>query len=216
MKTFLLASLIILSFVSLGFANQPGLLWGWEAYAPRLQQHPLKLEVTPLTQSKATSCGEAVMVMAYNYAYPETPLNEGAVIEYAASNGYYTEKRWPYTSPANMLNIVQYYVDDYTTGNVETVKQGLVLLVQKLQKGQPVIIDVLTRLDDPSSGAHFVLVTGIAIDPRNSNAITIYYNNPLTGRNEAAPWNGDAGVWNAWQKNGDPGGAGWWLVIPPE
>lgn len=216
MKTFLLASLIILSFVSLGFANQPGLLWGWEAYAPRLQQHPLKLEVTPLTQSKATSCGEAVMVMAYNYAYLETPLNEGAVIEYAASNGYYTEKRWPYTSPANMVNIAQYYVDDYTTGNVETAKQGLVLLVQKLQKGQPVIIDVLTRLDDPSSGAHFVLITGIAIDPRNSNAITIYYNNPLTGRNEAAPWNGDVGVWNAWQKNGDPGGAGWWLVIPPE
>ncbi len=36
----------------------------------------------------------------------------------------------------------------------------------------------------------------------------------LPAHNESAPWSGHAGVWNAWQNNGDPGGAGWWLVIP--
>jgi hypothetical protein len=43
----------------------------------RLQQEPLDLQVGAIQQSESTSCGEAVIVMAYNYAYPQAPINEG-------------------------------------------------------------------------------------------------------------------------------------------
>jgi hypothetical protein len=36
----------------------------------------------------------------------------------------------------------------------------------------------------------------------------------LTGTNRWGYWLGGEGVWNAWQNNGDPGGAGWWMMIP--
>jgi hypothetical protein len=43
--------------------------------------------------------------------------------------------------------------------------------------------------------------------------VVIHFNDPLTGTKESADWEGSEGVWNAWLTNGDPGGAGWWLVI---
>ena len=42
----------------------------------RLQQEPLDLQVDAIQQSESTSCGEAVIAMAYNYAHPQTPINE--------------------------------------------------------------------------------------------------------------------------------------------
>jgi hypothetical protein len=179
-------------------------------------QNPLLLSVPALKQSKATSCGEAVIAMAYNYAYPETPLDEAALIAYAAENGYYTSGAAPFTSPADMKKIVAHYGNNYQSGHVSSQAQGLDLLKRKLQAGQPVMIDILTRLNDRESGAHFVLVTGIFVDPRTDNMAIIYYNNPLSGKNRAAAWGGSAGLWNAWKNNGDPGGAGWWLVIAPQ
>src|SRR5574341_1364193 len=71
----------------------------------RLQQEPLNIQVDAIQQSKSTSCGEAVIVMGYNYAYADTPLNEQEVIEYATGQGYFTEGIPPFTSPANMLKI---------------------------------------------------------------------------------------------------------------
>ena len=52
----------------------------------QLQKEPLQLQVPVLQQSRGTSCGEAVIAMVYNYAFPDTPLTEQEVIEYAASN----------------------------------------------------------------------------------------------------------------------------------
>jgi len=78
-----------------------------------------------------------------------------------------------------------------------------------------VIIDVLSSFKDAESEAHFVVLTGISVDPARNNAVIIHYNDPLTGTAESADWDGSQGVWNAWRTNGDPGGAGWWLVIPP-
>lgn len=179
----------------------------------QLQQEPLLLQVPALTQSRGTSCGEAVIVMAYNYAHPQTPLHEADVIAYAAENGFFTESEEPFTSPVNMANIVRNYTFGYSVGTVSNADQGLALLIRELKNGNPVIIDVLTHFDDPQSSAHFVLVTGISVDPNDANAITIYFNNPLTGASESAPWGGDVGFWNAWQNNPDPGGPGWWLVI---
>lgn len=170
------------------------------------------LPIQPIHQLQGTSCGEAAIVMAHNYAHPESPLDEVSVIQYAASQGYYTADRAPFTSPANMVRIVQHYGDEYTTGNVLSADQGLSLLLMNLEKGNPVILDVLTYFNDPATSAHFVLVTGIAVGP--GDAITVFYNDPLTGRAEASPWAGDDGLWNAWQNNGDPGGAGWFLIIP--
>ena len=180
-----------------------------------LQQEPLSIEVEAIRQSKPTSCGEAVIVMAYNYAYPGTPVSEQDVIEYAASQRYFTEEISPFTSPANMVKIARHYTAQISTGHVLSSSQGLYLLIQRLRAGEPVIIDVLSDFSDPGSEAHFIVVTGMSTDPNRENAIVIHYNDPLTGTKEIDDWSGDQGVWNAWQNNGDPGGAGWWMVISP-
>jgi hypothetical protein len=178
-----------------------------------LQQEPLHLQVDVIRQSSGTSCGEAVIAMVYNYAYPQTPISEQEVIDYAAAHGYYTEDFPPFTSPANMVKIAQYYADDISTGVVNSSDRGLALLIQNLQGGDPVIIDVLSNFNDPESEAHFIVVTGVSVDPNRENAVVIHYNDPLTGTKESSDWAGNMGVWNAWQNNGDPGGPGWWLVI---
>ena len=181
----------------------------------RLQQEPLDVQVEAIQQSKSTSCGEAAIVMAYNYAHLQTPIHEQEVIEYATTQGYFTEEIPPFTSPANMLKIVRHYTDKISTGTMVSANQGLLLLVQRLHAGEPVIIDVLSNFRDPSSEAHFILVTGVSTDPNRENAIVIHYNDPLTGTQEIDDWSGREGVWNAWQNNGDPGGPGWWMVISP-
>ena len=207
-------SLAIFALVCISSLLYNGLLPLSEEYLiSQLQQTPLNLQIKPLQQKKITSCGEAAITMAYNYAYPESPVKELDVVAFATEKGYYTDDRPPFTSPEDMVKIAKYYADDVTSGRVTTQERGLELLMQKLRNNEPVIIDVLTRLDDPYSGAHFVLVTGISMDPKNEGVVIIHYNNPLTARNESASWAGDRGVWNAWQNNDDPGGSGWWMVI---
>ena len=173
----------------------------------RLRQQPLNIQVEPIQQSKSTSCGEAVIVMAYNYTHTQTPINEQEVIEFATTQGYFTEGIPPFTSPANMLKVARHYADHVSTGTVMSSNQGLLSLIQQLREVKPVFIDVLSNFKDPSSEAHFILVTGISTDPSRDNAIVIHYNDPLTGTQESADWAGSEGVWNAWQNNGDPGRA---------
>lgn len=180
----------------------------------QLQRQPLILQVPVLQQSLGTSCGEAVIAMTYNYAYPATPITEQEVIQYAAASGYYTPDKYPYTSPANMVKIAEYYADNVSSGTVTNPAQGLRLLTQHLRNGDPVIIDVLSNFNDPESEAHFIVVTGISVDPARNNAVLIHYNDPLTGTQNVDEWLGNQGVWNAWLTNDDPGGPGWWLVIP--
>jgi len=192
-----------------------GFTWmGAGSSVSRLQDEPVLLQVPVVRQSTSTSCGEAVIAMTYNYAYPDTPISEQGVIEYAIAKGYYTPDLPPWTSPANMVKIAEYYADDVSSGTVISSGQGLALLIEKLRNGDPVIIDVLSNFADPESEAHFVLVTGVSVDPNRGNAVVIHYNDPLTGTQAADDWAGSAGVWNAWQNNDDPGGAGWWMVIP--
>ena len=205
----ILGFLSIAGLIIVGFTGVAGQL-----SAVKLQEEPILLDVSAMRQALGTSCGEAVIAMTYNYAYPETPISEQQVIEYAAANGYYTPNLPPWTSPANMVKIADNYVDDASTGRVFTARQGLDLLIQNLRRGDPVIIDVLTNFSDPESDAHFIVVTGISVDPNRKNAVVIHYNDPLTGTKKSADWQGDQGAWNAWQTNDDPGGQGWWLVIP--
>ena len=199
----------LLGLMFLGFTEARG-----KYSISQLQREPLMLEVPVMRQSRGTSCGEAVIAMVYNYAFPSTSISEQQVIEYATANGYYTEEFYPYTSPANMVKIAKNYADDVSSGNVLTSRQGLALLTQHLRQGDPVVIDVLSDFSDPESEAHFIVVTGISIDRSRGNAVVIHYNDPLTGTKEAADWLGNQGVWNAWRTNGDPGGSGWWLVMP--
>ncbi len=152
--------------------------------------------------------------MAYGYAYPQNEISERAVIEYAESQGLYTPDLAPFTSPDDMVGLAQHYAGAVETGNVSSEQEGLSLLTDRFNLGEPVIIDITTFLGDPQSGAHFVVVTGVVFDAFSGNA-TIAYNNPLTDEVEHADWAGDEGIWQAWQNNGDPGGSGWWLVIPP-
>jgi hypothetical protein len=210
------------SLVFAGLIGLSGLLYAGFApftaqdLASRLQREPLNLDVPVVQQSLGTSCGEAAIVMAYNYAYPQTPIDEQEAIDYATAQGYFTEGIPPYTSPANMVKIAEYYAEEVSSGSVYNSDRGLRLLARHLQDDTPVIIDVLSDFADPSSEAHFVVVTGISLDPNRENEIIIHYNDPLTGTKESDAWSGPEGIWNAWQNNGDPGGAGWWLAIPPE
>ena len=142
-------------------------------------------------------------------------MKERVILNYAEMQGYYTELKAPFTSPANMVKISQHYTKIYSTGTASNSDERLMLLREKLQMGNPVIIDAIARLFDPTSGAHFILVTGISVSPDNKYAIMIYYNDPLTGNNRSSPWFGEEGIWNAWNHNGDPGGSGWWLSFPP-
>ncbi len=178
---------------------------------PRLG--PIQLQVEPLQQRKITSCGEAAIVMAYNYAHPESPLDELDVIAFAMDNSYYVDNRRPYTSPANMVRIAKHYTKGVRRGRVTTPEQGLELLFQKLYADQPVIIDIWTYLNIPYSDAHFVVVTGISMHSQKEGVYIIHYNDPLTARSESARWDGSGGIWEAWQNNGDPGGSGWWMTI---
>lgn len=182
----------------------------------QLQTEPIFLDVPVVKQSSGTSCGEAVVAMVYNYAFPLQTISEGQVIEYAKSNGYYTPERFPYTSPANMVKIAENYAEQVNHGVVRTQSQGLALLLSRLRAGEPVTIDVLSNFSDPQSEAHFIVVTGISMDTQRNNAVVIHYNDPLTGAKLSSDWAGSTGLWNAWQTNGDPGGAGWWMVISPD
>lgn len=180
----------------------------------QLKNEPLQLQVGVLQQSLGTSCGEAVITMVHNHAHPEEPLSEAEVIEYAAAQGYFTAGVPPFTSPVNMVKIARHYSGEVASGSVSSSQQALSLLIRRLRAGQPVVIDVLTRIDDPESEAHFVVVTGISIDAARGDAIVIHYNDPLSGTRASADWARLQGVWNAWQNNGDPGGRGWWMVVP--
>lgn len=182
----------------------------------RLQTEPILLDVPTLKQATGTSCGEAVIAMTYNYAYPENAISEAQATEYAIANAYYTPESFPYTSPANMVKIAEYYAGDVEHGNVRRENQGLALLISKLRLGEPVTIDVLSNFNDPNSEAHFIVVTGISVDTQRGNAVVIHYNDPLSGTKKSSDWSGGQGVWNAWQNNGDPGGAGWWMVTSPD
>ncbi|MBI3161207.1 MAG: C39 family peptidase, partial [Chloroflexi bacterium] len=144
---------------------------------------------------------------------PEERVKETEVIEYALEAGYYTERTAPFTSPEGMVNIAEHFANTVSTGRVKTVEEGWDLLKKTLTHGDPVIIDILTRLDDSDSGAHFVVVTGLVIDSKNPNKNKILFNDPLAGTNRWGYWLGIEGVWNAWQNNDDPGGEGWWMVI---
>jgi hypothetical protein len=214
METRKLVRLKLISFIGIGALAFAGFsqMMGQNSIA-RLQREPLNLEIPVIKQLTGTSCGEAVIVMAYNYAHPQTPLNEQEVIDYATAQGYFTPGVPPFTSPANMVKIAEYYAEDISTGTVKNSSEGLSLLIRRLRAGEPVIIDVLSDFSDPTSEAHFILVTGIFVDPARGNAIVIHYNDPLTGTQESYDWTGSEGVWNAWQNNGDPGGSGWWMVI---
>jgi hypothetical protein len=199
--------------LSLGFA--PGVNDGENYWERQLRlRGKMNLPVDTILQLKVTSCGEAAITMAYNYAYAEMEISEQEVIDLAAGEGYYTEDEAPFTSPADMVKISKHYADTVITGNVNDPDEGLELLTRKLTSGDPVIIDILARLYDPESGAHFVVVTGLAIDGKNPNKTKIYFNDPQTGGNRSAYWLGIEGVWNAWKNNGDPDGSGWWMTIP--
>ena len=214
MKRSRLSSLTTLGLIGAGLLAFAGLSQVHAAYLySQLNGGPVDLTIPAIRQSRGTSCGEAVIVMAYNYTHPQAPLSEASVIEYAIAGGYFTEQREPFTSPAGMRRIADHYAQSSVGGNAVSAGQGLDVLFQALHAGDPVIIDVLTRLDDPKSNAHFVLVTGLERDPARTDAILVTYNDPLTGETRTSQWDGEAGIWNAWQNNGDPGGAGWWMVI---
>ena len=81
MKTKKLFHLRIASLIAMGALALIGFTQMIGKYSiSRLQHDPLNLNVPVVKQSSGTSCGEAVIAMTYNYAYPEAPLSEQEVI----------------------------------------------------------------------------------------------------------------------------------------
>ena len=77
MTTNRLARLKIISLIAIAALALAGFRQMYGQYSiSRLQQSPLNLDVPLVKQLTGTSCGEAVIAMAYNYAYSETPLQE--------------------------------------------------------------------------------------------------------------------------------------------
>ena len=185
------------------------------------------LQVTPLYQTKLgypypesnTYCGEVAFTMAYNSVY-DPDLVVQSVVEYADANKLHTGG-YPYTSPANMVELAASYVDrNYLiTGNVSVTNpnEGLQLLFSQLQDMNSVIVDIVTPVkmqsgswDKLGGDSHFVTVTAIV----TINGITtVFYNDPLTGQT-SAPWDV---FYRAWTTNGDTDGTGngWYLIIDP-
>ena len=209
MRRVFLNLLSIGALLSMGFGTITDGYWGRKLH----RYGAMNLPVEAVVQSKLTSCGEAAIVMAYNYAYPETRLTEREVITYAAAHGYYDERYFPYTSPGNMLRTAEHYSDTVLIGHVKDADEALDFLIASLTANTPVIIDIRTLLYDPRSGAHFVVVTGLELDSDNPNATRIYYNDPMLKESRSSYWLGREGIWNAWLNNGDPGGSGWWMMI---
>lgn len=190
-----------------GAGPQPG------EQVSRPERQPLLLDVAPLQQAAVTSCGEAAIAMAYNFLHQESPISEQAIIDFSTASQYFTPRRYPFTSPENMVRIARHYSIGVSTGAVWDAERALALLKSRLRQGQPVIIDVLVRRYQAGSGAHFIVVTGISIDRKRGSALMIHFNEPLTGTREKARWAGPEGIWNAWLRNNDPGGSGWWLTL---
>jgi hypothetical protein len=119
-KLILIAVLVI---TSLGFSP-----WNDEGYwARQLRLYgKMNLPVAVILQSKYTSCGPAVIAMAFKYAYPETRVSESRIIGYATREEYYTESKPPFTSPEDMVHIAKHYAaeDTVSTGVVETAEDG--------------------------------------------------------------------------------------------
>ena len=84
----------------------------------------------PVSQrSIGTSCREAAIAITYNYAYPQKPISEGEVLDYATSQDYFTVETSLYTSPANMVKVAGHYAGNITSGIVGDPEKGLGLLV---------------------------------------------------------------------------------------
>jgi hypothetical protein len=166
---------------------------------------------------RSTYCGQAAYTMAYNYAHKSSPATLGAVINDADKQGWHTGG-YPYTSPDNMKNMAGSYggyESNYVSNNA-VGGDAMKLIMGQIQSGNPVIVDYSTN---PSNNAasidpaesHFVVVTGFSID--GSGAVTITYNDPLTGDVANKPWDTFS---TTWLNNGDDrgNGNGWWLVVP--
>ena len=124
--------LLVIGLISIALVSAVRMRTSGRYLAESMRGESVMLLMPPLAQMQATSCGEAVIVMTYNYAHPESPLNEVDVIAYAAENGYFTEASEPFTSPANMVKIARHYTNDYSSGTVFSSDQGLSLLIEKL------------------------------------------------------------------------------------
>src|SRR5262245_35236976 len=100
MKRSIRASLTILAVVRIGTLL-------YSAFAPVSEQNlirqlargSLMLAVKPIRQIQVTSCGEAAITMAYNYANSANPIQESDVIVYATKMDYFEADRPPFTSP---------------------------------------------------------------------------------------------------------------------
>jgi transposase len=98
-----------------------------QASISRLQRDALNLQVAMVQQSRGSSCGEAVIAMVYNYAYPQTPISEQEVIDYAAAHGYYTEDFPPFTT-------VQYYFYQWrAVGLWASINHDLLMLAREAE-----------------------------------------------------------------------------------
>ena len=93
-----LALLLLIGLISIALVSAVWVRTSERYVVASLQAEAIVLQVPTLAQSQGTSCGEAAIVMAYYYAYPQSPLNEADVIAYAAEKDILPSR--PSRSPA--------------------------------------------------------------------------------------------------------------------
>lgn len=164
-----------------------------------------------LTNNQNHACGPTALYMVLNYLngenYSEDSFN--AFVKESIDEGYYLpedEENKEYTSPGDLDSLAGFMNNgNYRSQNIQDMLHGINTLRCQLIEGHPVIVDVTQPIGQSgeNSKAHFVLVTGIKSD---GIQITIYYNNPFTGKNEDTDYDT---FYISWYGNIDTGGSGY-------
>jgi RHS repeat-associated protein len=182
------------------------------------------LGINVIGQDKgSTYCGQAAFAMAWNFKHPESEVTFDNLKLLADDRGFHTENE-PYTSPKQMQAMAEMFATRNNSAlpisnNIDTSNKDAALsfLINELSNGNPIIIDVTTKIGNPSkriNDAHFILITGY-----NPNTNEIEYNDPYGYQNDKIDWNPGiyqksfVDIWRSWSGNLDPGGQGWFMVV---
>jgi len=141
------------------------------------------------------ACGEASATMALQYAGKDVNLN--SLTDQAIEKGYYTPNDQPFTSPANLANILRENGATVFEGNAPNSDIGRAILFSHLDSGAPVIVDVTIQTkivqNKKDALAHFVVVTELTVD--NTVKFNDPYSNGAGASGRDADWKNFSSAW---------------------
>ena len=162
--------------------------------------------------TKYNACGEASATMALQYVGKDVNLN--SLTDQAIEKGYYTPNDQPFTSPANLANILRENGATVIEGNAPNGDMGRAILFAHLELDAPVIVDVTVQTTkEGKDTAHFVVVTELTVD--NTVKFNDPYSNGAGAKARSSDWQNFS---SAWEENSDAdiwGGKYWYAAVYP-